>query len=66
MELRRHVNGDGVVGFADFLELSPDFGLEDDQIRDTDLNGDGVVSFEDFPLLSARFGEAGQPTVICG
>ena len=63
---RLDLNGDGVVGFEDFLELSRDFGLQDDQIRNTDLNGDGVVSFEDFLLLAAYFGEEGPLTVVRG
>lgn len=52
------LNGDGQVGFADFLILSDAFGDSVPQFgnRGADINGNGIVGFEDFLILSANYG----------
>ena len=50
------VDGDGVVGVADFLLISKNYGDEVDGRAEGDLNGDGVVNIEDFLELSNNFG----------
>ena len=51
------INDDGGVDFADFLILSQNFGMEqEDEPIDGDLDLDGVVGFSDFLILSAAFG----------
>ena len=47
---------DGDVDFADFLELSANFGSEDGHWSEGDFNCDGVIGFSDFLLLSSNFG----------
>ena len=49
------LNGDGSVGFDDFLVLANNFGNEAER-TEGDLNGDGVVGFDDFLTLSSNFG----------
>lgn len=48
-------DGDGSVGFSDFLELSRKFGLPGDYL-DGDLDCDGTITFGDFLILSGNFG----------
>jgi len=52
------IDGDGTVGFSDFLILSSQFGLSD-PLPDpsADIDGDGTVSFADFLVLSNTFGQ---------
>lgn len=52
------LNGDGSVGFPDFLILSANFGSETDGTSHAtgDINCDGSVGFPDFLVLSANFG----------
>lgn len=51
-------NGDGAVGFADFLVLSQNFGtLADAVFGDGDFDEDGDVDFTDFLILSGNFGK---------
>ena len=53
-------DGDGVVGFADFLLFVAQFGSsEDDEGYDVrfDLDGDGVIGFGDFLILVNAFGK---------
>lgn len=52
------LDGDGSVGFGDFLELSQNFG-EAGEYTDGDLNCDGIVDFGDYLILSGNFGESG-------
>lgn len=52
------INGDGEVGFDDFLILSASFGQAADDHTMGDLDCDGSVQFADFLILSANFGEA--------
>ena len=47
---------DGVVGFADFLELSANFGATDALPGMGDIDGDATVGFSDFLILSKNFG----------
>ena len=54
-------DGDGVVGFADFLLFVAQFGFsEDDEGYDVwfDLNGDGMIGFGDFLIFANAFGKA--------
>ena len=52
-------DGDGQVGFSDFLVFASSFGTSfgaldhDDR---TDLDGNGVVDFSDFILFAEAFG----------
>ena len=57
--VRADVDGDGAVGFKDFLVLANNFGREDDEVAkaDGDVNGDGAVNFLDFLMFAANFGE---------
>ena len=53
-------DGDGTVGFADFLQFVEKFGLsEKDKAYQTrfDLDGDGVVGFGDFLIFANNFGK---------
>jgi hypothetical protein len=53
------INGDGNVGFADFLELAGAFGKSEGQegyVAAADINGDKTVGFADFLILAAQFG----------
>ena len=53
-------DGDGVVGFGDFLILSANFGRTDVGVGEQgDVDSDGDVDFEDFQRLSAAFGDEG-------
>ena len=54
-------DGDGVVGFADFLLFVAQFGFgEDDAGYDVwfDLDGDGMIGFGDFLIFANAFGKA--------
>ena len=53
-------DGDGAVGFADFLQFVEQFGLnqEDEAYQARfDLNGDGVIGFGDFLIFANAFGK---------
>lgn len=51
------LDGDGSVGFPDFLILSANFGGEGGGVHTTgDIDCDGAVGFPDFLVLSANFG----------
>ena len=54
-------DGDGDSDFADFLNLSSNFGKHDALRSEGDLNGDSVVSFGDFLILSSNFGTSIPP-----
>ena len=56
--IRGDLDGDGVVGFADFLTLSSNF-QERGQYTSGDLNKDGTINFDDFLILSGSFGKSG-------
>ena len=51
------IDGDGNVGFSDFLILSANFGLAGGA-GEGDIDGDGSVGFPDFLTLSANFGQS--------
>ena len=54
-------DGDGTVGFADFLLFVAQFGFsEDDEGYDVwfDLDGDGMIGFGDFLIFANAFGKA--------
>ncbi len=53
-------DGDGTVGFADFLQFVEQFGLnqEDEAYQARfDLDGDGVIGFGDFLVFTNNFGK---------
>lgn len=49
------IDGDGTVGFSDFLILSAHFGQQGGP-EQGDLNGNGVIDFPDFLVISTNFG----------
>jgi len=51
------LNGDGSVGFPDFLVLSNNFTLDGVGYEGGDINCDGTVGFPDFLVLSNNFGQ---------
>lgn len=48
-------NGDGVVGFDDFLVMSSNFGKRTVTKSEGDLDGNGEVDFTDFLILSSHY-----------
>jgi hypothetical protein len=56
------VNGDGSVGFPDFLVLSANFGGPVNGYDEGDINCDGQAGFPDFLLLADNFGSSGGAT----
>lgn len=52
------VNGDGEVGFLDFLAISRNFGRDVAAVDQGDVDGDGVVAFKDFLIMSRNYGKA--------
>ena len=53
-------DGDGTVGFADFVQFAARFGLsQNDAGYDAryDLDGDGTIGFGDFLIFAGRFGQ---------
>jgi len=55
------VNGDGRVGFKDFLIMGANWGTFGALYTDGDLNGDFEVNFPDFLILSENFGDSKLP-----
>ena len=60
-------DGDGTVGFGDFVKFAAKFGLSRDDEgydRQYDLDGDGIIGFSDFLIFASSFGsEAPSPVV---
>jgi len=52
------IDGDGTVGFPDFLILSNSFGQTVEAGTMGDFDGDGSVAFPDFLVLSNNFGQS--------
>ena len=52
------LDGDGTVGFTDFLILSDNYGKTDADHAAGDIDCDGVVGFSDFLILSDNYGQA--------
>ena len=53
-------DGDGTVGFSDFVQFAAQFGLsQGDTGYDArfDLDDDGAVGFSDFLIFAASFGQ---------
>ena len=50
------IDGDGEVGFADFLILSSNFGNEETSYANGDIDLSGEVDFADFLILADNFG----------
>ena len=58
-------DGNGEVGFSDFLKLSGNFGKVDAVLADGDFNDDGnCAHFADFLLLAMNFGKSHFPDQI--
>ena len=58
-------DGDGAVGFSDFLALAGSFGSSQGDARYEarfDLDGDGSVAFSDFLIFAAAFGSQVSPS----
>lgn len=58
---RADFDGDGTVGFSDFVQFAAQFGLrEGDAGYDPrfDLDGDGTVGFSDFVIFAGSFGQS--------
>ena len=56
-------DGDGTVGFADFVQFAQQFGLsQGDAGYDAryDLDGDGTIGFGDFVIFANNFGKEGS------
>ncbi len=49
-------NGDGVVGFSDFIDFTKNYRKEGGP-RDGDFNNDGMVDFSDYLILSVNYGK---------
>ena len=52
-------DGDGSVGFSDFLQFAAQFGISQSDVGYDvrfDLDGDGAVGFSDFLIFAASFG----------
>ena len=52
-------DGDGTVGFADFLQFAAQFGLSQGDAgyeARYDLDGDGTIGFGDFLIFASKFG----------
>ena len=60
-------DGDGTVGFSDFVSFAGVFGASEGDEKykaNYDLNGDGVIGFSDFVIFAQNFGkEAPSPFV---
>ena len=57
-------DGDGTVGFADFLLFAGKFGTQRDEAAFDaryDLDGDGSIGFSDFLVFAASFGKEVSP-----
>lgn len=52
------LNGDGTVGFTDFIVLSTNFGAAVGSYEEGDIDCGGSVDFADFIVLSTNFGNA--------
>ena len=60
-------DGDGIVGFSDFLALSGLFGARQGDGRyeaKYDLDSDGAIGFSDFLIFSASFGKEVSPLMV--
>ncbi len=60
-------DGDGTIGFGDFVKFSGKFGQrEDDDGYDAlyDLNDDGEIGFSDFVIFAQNFGREAPPPVV--
>ena len=61
--LRADFDGDGAVGFADFVQFAARFGLSQGDARYDaryDLDGDGAIGFGDFLIFANTFGKSGS------
>ena len=60
-------DGDGTIGFGDFLQFAAKFGLgQGDDGFDVryDLNGNGEIGFSDFLLFAQDFGKAAPSPIV--
>ena len=51
------LDGDGTVGFPDFLQIADNFGDDAREYEAGDVNCDGTVAFDDFLAIAGNFGE---------
>ena len=56
-------DGDGEVGFLDFLQLANAFGGEGGWVAG-EFTGDGIVGFEDFLELANNFGQSATEVIV--
>lgn len=64
---RADFDGDGTVGFSDFVQFAGKFGLgEGDEGYDArfDLDGNGAIVFSDFLIFAAVFGKEREPADV--
>lgn len=63
-DLPADIDGDGIVGFSDFLILSENFGQDVEPGTLGDIDGNGTVEFADFLVLSETFGDTAAAAAI--
>ena len=63
VSLQGDIDGDGSVGFPDFLILSANFGQAGTAAQG-DIDGDGSIGFPDFLLLSGNFGQSAGAAAV--
>ena len=58
------LNGDGNVGFADFMTLAENFGGETASYRQGDIDLNGEIRFSDFLILSSNYQGAAEVAAV--
>lgn len=58
------LDGDGAVGFPDFLVLSANFGSAEGSYAEGNIDLDGGIGFPDFLALSANFGKTAAAAAV--
>ena len=58
------IDGDGEVGFTDFLEFSRSFGADAEFNASADFDRDGAVDFPDFLIFTREFGDYESRSVV--
>ena len=62
-------DGNGMVGFSDFLAFAGAFGTsrgDEKYVAAYDLNGDGAIGFDDFLIFAGSFGEEANRVPVFG
>ena len=60
-------DGDGTIGFGDFVKFAGQFGLSESDVGYDalyDLNGDGEIGFSDFVIFAQNFGKKTPSPVV--